>query len=82
VVSRRWSTNLSGEDFAWYLTKVPGAMARLGVRAVGSADAFDLHQGTFDVDEHAIGVGVRLLIAAALLAGETDRELDDLRAVL
>jgi amidohydrolase len=74
--------SLGGEDFAWYLTKVRGAMARLGVRAAGSTDAFDLHQGTFDVDEHAIGVGVRLLAATALMAADSDREPDDLPALL
>ena len=74
--------SLGGEDFAWYLTKVRGAMARLGVRVPGSADALDLHQGRFDVDEHAIGVGVRLLVATALLAGESDREPSDPHAVV
>jgi amidohydrolase len=57
--------SLGGEDFGWYLEKVPGAMARLGVRAPG-AQPFDLHQPGFDVDERCIGVGVRLLTAAAL----------------
>ncbi|HEY8456399.1 MAG TPA: amidohydrolase [Actinopolymorphaceae bacterium] len=61
--------SLGGEDFAWYLTKVRGAMARIGVRSPGNDRVFDLHQGTFDVDEHAISVGVRLLAATALLAG-------------
>lgn len=58
--------SLGGEDFAWYLQHVPGAMARLGVRRPGDRVNRDLHQGTFDVDERAIGVGVRLLTAAAL----------------
>jgi amidohydrolase len=58
--------SLGGEDFAWYLDHVPGAMARLGVKPVGSANAMDLHQPAFDVDEAAIGVGVRVLVAAAL----------------
>ncbi len=61
--------SLGGEDFAWYLTKVPGALARLGVRSPGSQPGGDLHQGTFDIDEHAIGIGVRLMVAAALLGG-------------
>ena len=56
--------SLGGEDFAWYLQHVPGAMARLGVRP--SRDAADLHSPTFDVDERAIGVGVRVLVQAAL----------------
>jgi amidohydrolase len=60
--------SLGGEDFAWYLEKVPGALARLGVRRPGSPDTTaDLHQGTFDVDEDSIAVGVRLLAASAVL---------------
>lgn len=59
--------SLGGEDFAWYLAHVPGALFRLGVQTPGSHDGGDLHQGTFDVDERAIEIGVRLLTAAALL---------------
>jgi amidohydrolase len=57
--------SLGGEDYGWYLEKVPGAMARLGVRAPGSP-VLDLHQPTFDVDESAIAVGVKLLAGAVL----------------
>jgi amidohydrolase len=60
--------SLGGEDFAWYLESVPGSYARLGTRAPGSADDFDIHQPTFDVDERAIAVGVRLMTATALTA--------------
>ncbi|GAC1329201.1 MAG: amidohydrolase [Mycobacteriales bacterium] len=59
--------SLGGEDFAWYLDRVPGALARLGVR--GPDDALgpvDLHSGSFDVGEDAIGVGIRVLAQAAL----------------
>lgn len=59
--------SLGGEDFSWYLERVPGAMARLGVRTPGERTIRDLHQGDFDVDEHAITVGVELFTAAALL---------------
>ena len=59
--------SLGGEDFSWYLEKVPGAMARLGVRRVGDTTRRDLHAGDFDVDEGAIAVGVELFTAAALL---------------
>ncbi|MER5785595.1 amidohydrolase [Streptomyces mobaraensis] len=59
--------SLGGEDFSWYLERVPGAMARLGVRPVGDPKARDLHRGDFDVDEGAIQVGVELFTAAALL---------------
>jgi amidohydrolase len=60
--------SLGGEDFAWYLMSVPGALARLGTRAPGTPVTFDLHQPVFDVDERAIGVGVRVLAATALTA--------------
>ena len=58
--------SLGGEDFSWYLEQVPGALARLGVRAVGDTTSRDLHQGTFDVDEGAIGVGVGLFAELVL----------------
>ena len=60
--------SLGGEDFGWYLEQVPGAMARLGVRGPQSEQVHDLHQPTFDVDERAIGIGVRVLVAAAQAA--------------
>lgn len=59
--------SMGGEDFAWYLGTVPGALARLGVRPDGAA-AFDLHQGTFDIDEAALDVGVRYTVALAKTA--------------
>jgi len=59
--------SLGGEDFAWYLTKVPGAMARLGTRTPGGR-TYDLHQGELVVDERAIGHGAALLARAAMLA--------------
>jgi amidohydrolase len=58
--------SLGGEDFAWYLDHVPGAMARLGVKPPGQERPHDLHQGTFDVDEAALPVAVKVLVAVAL----------------
>ena len=58
--------SLGGEDFGWILGRTPGALVRLGVRNPEIADAGDLHQGSFDIDESAIGVGVRLFCAAAV----------------
>ncbi|WP_277209035.1 amidohydrolase [Isoptericola croceus] len=52
--------SLGGEDFAWYLTKVPGAMARLGTATPGER-RYDIHRGDLVVDERAIGIGARLL---------------------
>jgi len=59
--------SMGGEDFAWYLESVPGALARLGVRPRGGTN-FDLHQGTFDIDEAALDVGVRYTVALARVA--------------
>jgi amidohydrolase len=56
-----------GEDFAWYLEHVPGAMARLGVWS-GQGPMRDIHQPTFDLDERALPFGVRVLTHAALTA--------------
>ena len=60
--------SLGGEDFAWFLERVPGALVRLGVRAPGDTTRRDLHQGTFDGDEGAIPIGVKLFVATALLS--------------
>ncbi|TNC19300.1 amidohydrolase, partial [Georgenia sp. 311] len=64
--------SLGGEDFAWYLSRVPGAMVRLGTRTPG-APAYDLHQGDLVVDERAIGIGMRVLARTAQLAGYEPR---------
>ena len=51
--------SLGGEDFSWYLGRVPGAMARLGTRAPGGR-TFDLHQGDLIVDEESLRYAVEL----------------------
>lgn len=61
--------SLGGEDFGWYVEKVPGALARLGVRPLDAALPGDLHQPSFDVDETCIGVGVKLMAGVCLTAG-------------
>jgi amidohydrolase len=60
--------SLGGEDFAWYLESIPGALARLGTRVAGSTVSLDIHQPTFDVDERAIGIGVKAMVATAINA--------------
>lgn len=57
--------SLGGEDFAWYLEKVPGALARLGTRTPGGR-TYDLHMGDLLIDERAIGIGASVLAAACL----------------
>jgi len=57
--------SLGGEDFGWYLDRVPGAMGRLGTRTPGGP-TYDLHQGNLRVDDRAVGVGARVLAQVAL----------------
>ena len=59
--------SLGGEDFAWYLESVPGAMGRLGTRTPGGP-TYDLHQGDLRIDERAVGIGAKVLAAAAVQA--------------
>ncbi|WP_380170753.1 amidohydrolase [Kineococcus sp. DHX-1] len=57
--------SLGGEDFAWYLHHVPGAMVRLGTRTPGGP-TYDLHRGDFAPDEGALAVGMGVLALTAL----------------
>ena len=59
------SQSLGGEDFGWYLDRVPGAMARLGTRTP-DGPTYDLHQGNLRIDEAATGIGARVLAEAAV----------------
>jgi len=60
--------SMGGEDFAFYVDEVPGTMIRLGVGLPGATPGYDIHQSTFDVDERAIGHGVRVFVHTALAA--------------
>ena len=59
------SQSLGGEDFAWYLTRVPGAMGRLGTREPGGP-TYDIHQGNLRITERSIPIGARLLATVAI----------------
>jgi amidohydrolase len=61
---------MGGEDFGWFADVLPIALGRLGTHAGGPP--LDLHRGTFDVDERAIGIGVRVLARTALHALTAD----------
>ncbi|HEX6945836.1 MAG TPA: amidohydrolase [Acidimicrobiia bacterium] len=53
-------TSMGGEDFAYYLDRVPGAMFRLGVHCGGD----DIHSAGFRLDEGAIPIGMTAGLAA------------------
>jgi amidohydrolase len=60
--------SMGGEDFACYLEETRGAMFRLGVAPPHLEHRHDIHQSNFDVDERAIGFGIRVLVHTALAA--------------
>lgn len=61
------------EDFAIFLDRVPGALARLGVWD-GVSEQVDLHSATFVADERAIPAGIRTLVHTVLAAAERATE--------
>lgn len=63
--------SMGAEDFADYLTLVPGCMMRLGV-ASPDKEVRPLHTPTFEIEESALLVGARLLLRSFLrLANST-----------
>jgi amidohydrolase len=59
--------SMGGEDFAWFLEEVPGALLRLGTRTPGGP-TYDLHQGDLRIDESAVPIGAALLARVAVEA--------------
>lgn len=59
--------SLGGEDFAWFLTRLPGAMIRLGTRTPGG-ESHDLHRGDVVFDERAIALGAQVMAMTAVTA--------------
>ena len=58
--------SMGGEDFSFYLEKIPGCLVRLGAQKEGFAN-IPAHSATFDFDESALGVGAAFLAEAAKL---------------
>lgn len=52
--------NMGGEDFAYYLERVPGCFVRLGSQVPGR-EGFPAHSSRFDFDEAALPIGARYL---------------------
>ena len=57
---------MGGEDFAFLMQRVPGAMFRLGVRRPEWDEPKSLHSASFELDEDALPVGTAVLAATAL----------------
>jgi hippurate hydrolase len=61
--------NMGGEDFAYYLEKIPGCFIRVGARETGGA-TIPAHSPKFYAADDAIFVGAAVLAETARVAGE------------
>ena len=59
---------MGGEDFGFYLEKVPGAFIRLGTCTEEKESCFSQHNSRFNVDDDALIIGMKVLGATALKA--------------
>jgi hippurate hydrolase len=62
-------TNMGGEDFAFYLERIPGCFLRIGARENGG-ERIAAHSPRFYADEWSIVVGGAVLAECARVAGE------------
>ena len=60
------SRSMGGEDFSYMTQQKPGAMLRLGIRNAACGITAGIHESNFDIDEHALGVGVDLFMQFVL----------------
>ncbi|GAA5158286.1 amidohydrolase [Ornithinimicrobium tianjinense] len=66
--------SMGGEDLGWYLTEVPGAMARLGTRTPGGP-TYELHQGDLVVDERAVAIAAKVLASSVFTSVGADEHV-------
>jgi amidohydrolase len=59
--------SLGGEDFSYYLEKIPGCMVRFGA-GLEEARSFPAHSPHFDFDERVLPIGAAFLARTALHA--------------
>ena len=59
---------MGGEDFGFYLEKVPGAFMRLGSCSQEKESCYSQHNSRFNIDDDALLVGMKVLAATALKA--------------
>lgn len=63
------TANMGGEDFSYYLEKIPGAYVRFGGQIPGR-ESYPAHSSKFDFDERALAVGALYYHAVAKIAGQ------------
>jgi amidohydrolase len=58
--------SMGGEDFAYYLQKVPGCFFLLGVEPLGRRGYPSLHSDRYDFTDAAVAVGIRMFVELAM----------------
>jgi len=66
-------TNMGGEDFAFYLERMPGCFMRVGAREVGG-ERLPAHSPRFTAAEESIFVGAAVLAESARVASRAIRD--------
>jgi amidohydrolase len=64
------SPSMGGEDFAYYLEKVPGCFFLVGVEPMDAANYPPLHSDRYDFSDGAMAVGMRLFMELVLNWGK------------
>jgi hippurate hydrolase len=62
------AANMGGEDFSWYLQRVPGCYVRFGARD-GAGAGHPAHSSRFVIDERVMATGAAWMAEVALRAG-------------
>lgn len=57
---------MAGEDFAFYLQRIPGCFVYIGVRNEEAGSTHGLHHPRFKVDENALPIGAALHASFAI----------------
>jgi len=58
--------SMGGDDFAYFLQRVPGAIFLLGTNDGSERTSYPLHHPQFDIDEKALTVGAAVMAQTAL----------------
>ncbi len=76
VLVKALPPTMGAEDFAYFAQRVPGVLIRLGIRNEASGAMHPGHSAEFQIDEAALPVGVRTLVAfaTAVAGGRLPRE--------
>ncbi len=60
--------NMGGEDFSYYLDRIPGCYVRFGAQVPGR-EGYPAHSSRFDIDEAMLPIGAHYFCEVAKLAG-------------